>query len=67
MFAAQEKANQLKELQNLKKSMTSTTPANSRWHQAWEMLSVVDIDKYIMTMPDRIAAVLASHGEQTRY
>jgi hypothetical protein len=27
MFAAQEKANQLKELQNLKKSMTSTTPA----------------------------------------
>jgi hypothetical protein len=26
MFAAQEKANQLKELQNLKKSMTSTTP-----------------------------------------
>jgi transposase len=36
-------------------------------HQAWEKLSVVDIDKYIVTMPERIAAVLASHGGHTRY
>ena len=35
--------------------------------QAWEKLSVVDIDKYIMTMPERITAVLASHGGHTRY
>ena len=35
--------------------------------QAWEKLSVVDIDKYVMTMPERITAVLASHSGHTRY
>jgi DDE superfamily endonuclease len=34
---------------------------------AWEELDVADVDKYILSMPDRAAAVLASKGGHTHY
>jgi transposase len=34
---------------------------------AWEALSMEDIDKYVRSMPDRVRAVTAAKGGHTRY
>jgi len=35
--------------------------------EEWANLEIKDIDKYIRTMPQRVAAVLIAHGGHTRY
>ena len=34
---------------------------------AWDELDITDVDKYVLSMPDRVAAVLAYKGGHTRY
>ena len=36
-------------------------------YDAWEVLTIPDIDKYVDTMPDRVQAVLAANGGHTRF
>lgn len=34
---------------------------------AWDKLDVADVDNYVLSMPDRVAAASASKGGHTRY
>jgi len=34
---------------------------------AWDELDIANVDKYILSMPDRVAAVLVSKGGHTHY
>ena len=36
-------------------------------HNAWEVLAIPDIDKYVDTMPERVQAVLEANGGHTRF
>ena len=39
----------------------------SRLVEEWKEISAIEIQKLIATMPDRIQAVLANKGGQTKY
>ncbi|KAF9470514.1 hypothetical protein BDN70DRAFT_821289, partial [Pholiota conissans] len=46
---------------------TSTKTLIAAVHKAWDTLEVSEIDKYIHSMPSRVAAILKAHGGPTRY
>lgn len=46
---------------------TSVGELKAAVHAAWDALDVADIDKYVLTMPQRVTAVLQAKGGHTRY
>ena len=36
-------------------------------HDAWEVLAIPNIDKYVDTMPERVQAILNASGGHTRF
>ncbi len=36
-------------------------------HEAWDQLDIRNVNKYIGTMPERVSAVLAAKGRNTKF
>ena len=36
-------------------------------HNAWEVLAIPDIDKYVDTMPERVQTILKANGGHTKF
>lgn len=46
---------------------TSVDALKSAVFTAWDQLDVADVDKYILSMPDRVAAIFQAKGGHTRF
>lgn len=60
--------NELKKIiRNLEHRPTSTDELIAAIHAAWEQLDIADVDKHILSMPDRVTAILEARGGHTRF